>query len=163
MAQIRWFLVAAGLLVVGCKPASTPPPPPVTSPPVVSPDLKGLQRLITVPRRPVSVMWEYTQIGDGNMGPSDLQVLAVIQYTPTDADAIEKAVRKQGGMRKGEVTMRSWFPINLRKKSVSGNDGSRVLRGDKLDASTFAHLSLQNGFAMRVPDTPYFVVSLSTT
>ncbi|RYX83278.1 hypothetical protein EON83_15560 [bacterium] len=166
MAQFRLLLAGALFLSAGCIPtnkAATPLPTTKPSPALLSPDLKELRRYITVPRNPVAVIWEYKQIGDGIMGPSDSQILAVIQYPPADANAIEQTLRKSGTPSKGEVALQSWFPRDLYKKSVRTSGRGMVLHGTKFDATPFARQSLQNGFALRIPNTPYFVVSLFTT
>ncbi|BCM89555.1 hypothetical protein IAD21_01402 [Abditibacteriota bacterium] len=157
--------MGALLLCTGCRPVSKTPPPPmaIPTPAPIHTDIAGLKRAIALPRPPIAVVWQQTQVGDGSMGPSDSQLLAVLQYAPAEADKIDQLARKRGKAQKGEVELRSWFPAPLRQKAVRLGDGRLVLRGDKLTPDDFAHLSLQNGFVLRVPNTPYIVVSLFTT
>ncbi len=166
MEQARWLWVGALLFAAGCPSASRTPPPPTAAPTPypVRTDLAGLQSLITVPRRPLAVVWQHTQIGDGVMGPTDSRLLAVMRYKPTDADAVERTARQSASaIQKGEVEILPCFPAPLRHKATRSANGNLVLRGDKLDPSAFARLSLRNGFVMRIPNSPYVVASLFTT
>ncbi len=90
------------------------------------------------------------------MGPSDLRLLAVLQFSPKGAAKIEASARKHGAAQGGdEVEAKSWFPSSLKQNSV--------IRGSKWKPDDFARMSLQNGFVMRAGKTNFFVLSLYTT
>lgn len=162
--RVAWgalLFVGTLCLSAGCTPApKTSPPTPVTAAAKVRTDVAGLGRLVKLPRPALSAMWREQQIGDGNMGPSDLRVLAVIQFSEKDARQIEMTARKQGAARQEEIEVLPWFPASIRKSAQRSADGRLVWRLDKLSGSQFAHLSLSQGFVARVPNTSFFVLSL---
>lgn len=151
----------------GCRPTSTvapAPAPKVTASPLHT-DIAGLAKIIALPRQPVAVTWQQTQLGDGVMGPSDLRLLAVLQFAPADADQIEVSARKHGaaqGWQTGELEAPDWFPAPVRKAAVGGANGKSILRGQKWNPDDFGKMSLTHGFVMRVGKTNFFVLSLLT-
>jgi hypothetical protein len=149
------------LLGAGCVSASkTPPSAPVTVATKVRTDVAAMGRVVTLPRPALSAVWQEQQIGDGNMGPTDTRLLAVVQFSAKDAKQIEVTARKQSPRPKEELEVLPWFPASVRKVAHPNAGGRLVLLVEKLNVSQFAHLSLSNGFVARVPKTAFFVLSL---
>lgn len=157
---------ACGLLLASCKPqagtAATPVSAPVTSS-APSTDIAGLSQLVTLPVPPLAATWQSTRVGDDNFGPSDLQLLAVLRFSPQNADKVVALARKREAPRKGELEVQPWFPVALKQNAKRGAQGQLVVRGQRLNADDFAHLSLRNGFAFRVEGTNVIVLSLFST
>ena len=110
------------------------------------------------------MMWQQTQVGDGAMGPSDLRLMAVLTFSPADADKIEASARKHGAAQGSEELLaQSWFPSAVYKAAVRGANGNMILRGTKWKADDFGKMSLTNGYVMRVDKTNFFILSLYTT
>lgn len=166
LSQLRFVLIA-GLATtsMACVPRASAPRSlvPTKAPgAAVRSDIAGLARLIRLPIRPVAVSWQYTTIGNGEMGPSDARLLAVLQFSARDAAKVDALLRKQGTPTTGAVDLQSWFPPALASQAVP-RGGQLVLRGQRFGADDFARQSLQNGSAFRIGKSPFLVLSLVTT
>ena len=167
MSFFRRFslLLAAPLaLLCSCVPngpaASSPAPRPApgsTFP--VSRDIDTLGKSIALPRRPLSAVWQMKQMGDGEMGPSDYTIKAVMQFSPRDLQALTARAAKRAAPRPGTISLEPWFPQALKKKAEKSKNG---LRAQSLDPSDFYKMSFIQGKLWRIEGTNYFFVSLFT-
>ncbi len=155
------FVCGSVVFGAGCR---TPPVPPA-APPVaaVRTDVAGLAALVTLSRLPLATTWQQTRIGDGNFGPSDLRLVAVLQFSPNDAKFVETTARQSAQPRSEEIEVLPWFPATIRQGAKRGSNGALVLRGQSFKPDAFARMSLQNGKLVRVEKTDFFVLSLFST
>ena len=167
MSQFRrlsLLLAAPAALLSSCLPhgaAASNSAPGTTSP--VSRDINKLGQSIALPRRPLNAVWQRKQIGDGEMGPSDYAITAVMQFSPRDLKWILDSASSRGSHRAVQVPLASWYPAPLQKKAARNNSGNLRLQVRNLSAFDFEKLSLRNGSLFHVVGTNYCVLSLSTT
>lgn len=158
------LLAAPMSLLTSCVPdgpAASSPAPSTTFP--VSRDINTLGKSIALPRRPLGAVWQMKQMGDGEMGPSDYSITAVMQFSPRDLKWIVDSASSRGSHRVVQVPLASWYPAPLQKKAVRNNSGKLRLSVQNLSAFDFEKLSLRNGNLFHVVGTNYCVLSLSTT
>lgn len=156
------ILLAAPMLgLASCVPdgpAASSPAPSTTF--AVSRDINKLGQIITLPRRPLSAVWQMKQIGDGNFGPSDYTIQAVLQFSPRDLQALVASAARRAPSKPGAIAVESWFPNVLKQKAAKSKNR---LRAQRLDPSDFTDLSFNQGELWRIEGTNYLFVSLLTS
>ena len=158
--RLSILLAAPSLALASCVPggAGTPPTPRPTPRVTISRDINKLGRVIGLPRRPLSAVWQQKQIGDGNFGPSDYTIKAVMQFAPRDLQSLTASAMKRAKPKPGTISVEPWFPHALRQMAQSKNG----LRAQSLDPSDFAKMSFLQGELWRIEGTDYLLVSLFT-
>lgn len=154
------LLAAPMSLLTSCVPdgpAASSPAPSTTFP--VSRDINTLGKSIALPRRPLGAVWQMKQMGDGEMGPSDYSITAVMQFSPRDLQAITASAAKRAAPKPGFISVEPWYPHTLRKQAAKSKGR---LKAQGLDASDFYKMSFIQGELWRVEGTNTLVVSLFT-
>ena len=160
MSPLRLSVLLAALALASCVPggAGTRPAPRPTPRVTISRDINKLGRVIGLPRRPLSAVWQQKQIGDGNFGPSDYTIKAAMQFSSRDLRAITASAMKRSKPKPSTIAVEPWFPQALKQMTQSKNG----LRAQKLDASDFTKMSFLQGELWRIEGTDYLFVSLFT-
>lgn len=107
---------------------------------------------MTLPRRPISVQWRKAVRGTPGLGPTDWELLAVLEYSETEAQAL-LATLKPTDLAPPTLDDGGWLPAATRKSLASAR---------AYDASAFYRPPLQHGTLLHVPGTNTFVLSLFT-
>ncbi|WP_338873237.1 hypothetical protein [Myxococcus stipitatus] len=115
-------------------------------------DLASLEQVVTLPRRPVSVQWRKALRGTVGLGPTDWEVLAVLEYSEADTQAL-LATLTPSELAPPSLEDGGWLPAATRKS---------LEQARAYDASAFYRPPLQNGTVLHVPGTRTFVLSLFT-
>ncbi|NTX07445.1 hypothetical protein HUA74_05785 [Myxococcus sp. CA051A] len=123
-----------------------------TSPAKTGTDLASLEQVVNLPRRPVSVQWRKAIRGKVGMGPTDWEVIAVLEYSEADAQAL-LATLTPTELAPPTLNDGGWLSATTRKS---------LERARAYDASAFYRPPLQNGTVLHVPSTNTFVLSLFT-
>jgi hypothetical protein len=116
-------------------------------------DLETLEKAVTLPRKPQSVRWRSSPRGiPGGLGPTDTQLLAVLEYSAADAQAL------QASLKPTRLTSRvedgGWLPAATHE----------ALKGaTAYDATPFHKGALRQGTVFHLPQSHTFVLVLFTT
>lgn len=166
MSFLRRFsllLAAPVSLLTSCVPdgpAASSPAPSTTFP--ISRDINTLGKSIALPRRPLVAVWQMKQMGDGEMGPSDYSITAVMQFSPRDLKALTVSAAKRATSGKAtteKISVLPWFPEALRKKAATSKG---FLKAQSLDPSDFYKMSFIQGSLHRIEGTNSLVLALHT-
>lgn len=115
-------------------------------------DLETLEKTVTLPRRPQAAQWRKSLRGTVGLGPTDWQLLAVLEYSPDDAQALLASLKpvKRASVK---VDDGGWLPEATRE----------ALKGaPAYDASDFLRPPLQAGNVFHLPGSNTFVLALVT-
>lgn len=136
---------------------------PTVSQKEVKTDVEGLEKKISLPVKPVEVVWvdDFIDNSKGTVpGPSDYRLTAVLKY---DAQSSEELVKKLGDSNTeqstGTTDIKEWFPAEVKSKSQN-KDGKIYLEGTKFSAQLFFRQPYLNGNIIRVGKTDYFILNL---
>jgi|GEM_PF-6426266 len=142
-------ILVLGWSGLGCKDPSSAP---TSQPARTGTDLASLEQVVNLPRRPVSVQWRKAIRGAPGIGPTDWEVLAVLEYSEEETQAL-LATLKPTDRPPPTLDDGGWLPAATRKSLL----GARAY-----DASAFYRPPLQHGTVLHVPGTNTFVLSLFT-
>ncbi|AGC49037.1 hypothetical protein MYSTI_07765 [Myxococcus stipitatus DSM 14675] len=115
-------------------------------------DLASLEQAVTLPRRPVAVQWRKAIRGSVGLGPTDWELLAVLEYSEADTQALLSTLTPTE-LAPPTLEDGGWLPAATRKS---------LEQARAYDASAFYRPPLQNGTVLHVPGTRTFVLSLFT-
>jgi hypothetical protein len=160
-ASSRWTLLGGVLLIAcggvwasGCEclGACSPETPPGTSGITTGTDLATLEKMVTFPRPPRAVRWRHKTMGDDFLGPSDWNLLAVLEYSKEDAEALIAGFR-QARDSPTAFADEAWLSESTR---ASLKDAVAY------DASPFFRSPLRDGMLIYLPDSSTFILYLFT-
>ncbi|MCY1045677.1 hypothetical protein OV208_30470 [Corallococcus sp. bb12-1] len=113
-------------------------------------DLETLEQNVTLPRRPQAVQWRKSPRGiQGGLGPSDTQLIAVLEYPAAEAQALLptlKATRLTVKVDDG-----GWLPETTR---------AALKQATAYEATPFFKASLRQGTVFHLPQSNTFVLVL---
>jgi hypothetical protein len=117
-------------------------------------DLDTLEKTVTLPRRPRAAQWRKSLLGGVGLGPTDWQLLAVLEYSEEDARALLAELKPlRGGASGAEVEDGGWLP---------GATRTALNQAKAYDASAFFRSPLRAGSLYHLPGSNTFVLSLFT-
>ncbi|RKG93281.1 hypothetical protein [Corallococcus terminator] len=116
-------------------------------------DLETLEKSVALPRRPQAVQWRKSLRGiQGGLGPSDTQLIAVLEYPAAEAQALLptlKATRLTVKVDDG-----GWLPEATREA---------LKQATAYEATPFFKGSLRQGTVFHLPQSNTFVLVLFST
>ncbi|SEU09789.1 hypothetical protein [Stigmatella erecta] len=116
-------------------------------------DLDSLEQMVNLPQRPAAVQWRKALRGrGGGLGPTDWQLIAVLEYPAAEAQALVSTLKPTGLAAPG-LDDGGWLPEATRQSLKSAQ---------AYDASAFYRPPLQEGTVLHVPGSSTFVLSLFT-
>lgn len=131
----------------------------------VSESIDDLARFVQLPVRPAAVVWQSGVMGKNEHpeipGPSDLFLIAALNYPPADADRLVAAQR--GTPTNSDVDAAPWFPAALGALAHPDDDSVQVLSGPRYDATSYTRRPFSAGALYRIGSSGWFVLVLSTT
>ena len=115
-------------------------------------DVETLEKAVTLPRRPQAVQWRMSPRGvQGGLGPTDTQLLAVLEYPAADAQALLSTLKATKLTAK--VDDGGWLPEATREA---------LKQATAYEAKPFFKSPLNQGTVFHLPKTNTFVVVLFT-
>jgi hypothetical protein len=116
-------------------------------------DFASLERMVNLPHRPSAVQWRRAFQGPGGgLGPTDWQLIAVLEYPPAEAQALVSTLRPTEVAAPG-LDDGGWLPEATRQS---------LKDAQAYDASAFYRSPLLAGTLLHVPGSNTFVLSLFT-
>lgn len=121
-------------------------------------NIDELSRLVNLPLRPQSVLWELRRLG-GNTnpevpGPTDWEITAVLIYSQSDAEKVAAAAAKIELPVADDLELKEWFPEQIKTAATKIN---------RYRADAYFRSPYYNGGLFRFGVTGYFVLQLFTT
>lgn len=119
-------------------------------------DVAALGNQVLLPFVPVDVRFVEENIKDTN----DKKLTAVMEFTAEDAKNLAAQAEKNRPAEAVEIGTEQWFPEELVAQSqLSGNES---LKGNAYAATDFLQLPYKNGRLIKIENSNYFVLELST-
>jgi hypothetical protein len=115
-------------------------------------DVATLGGMVVLPRAPQSVRWRQATRGIVGLGPTDWKLVAVLEYSREDAQALIAELRPAQGPTPS-LAEETW----LGGATLAGLKGASAY-----DASAFFRPPLSQGALFRLPDSNTFVLALFT-
>ena len=114
-------------------------------------NVEELGLLINMPFETEEALWKEF--------PSQKKVVAVLRFSPADADKVVTQAEKFRKPNPVSVSSETWFPPELIAQSeMSGDD---TLKGTSYAANDFFQPPYTDGQITRITDTDYFVLELN--
>ncbi len=128
-------------------------------------DVEGLERIVKLPIQPEEATWREdnsdNQSGNNNLSaPPGGKLTAVLKFSAEDAQKLVEQIDKSQPPTAAEVDAESWFPPELIAKSQESGDES--LKGTAFSVSDFLQEPYKNGKMIRINETDYFVLELTS-
>ena len=118
---------------------------------VAKSNTEELRMLVNVPYEVEDIVWKDY--------PSSKKVLAVLKFSPADADKIVADAEAAGAPETVSIPVETWFPEELiAQAGVSGDD---ALKGSAYPATTFFQEPYNSGRITRVGDSDFFVLEVA--
>lgn len=133
----------------------------------VESDIAALEKQIKLPAgaRPVSAKWTAETLDNSEgvvPGPTDYRLTALLEYDEKGAAELTRRLESQKSEKSlGNAELESWFPESLKKQAATV-DGRTYLEGARYPANEFLRSPYQNGTLIRVGETNFFVLNLSS-
>lgn len=119
-------------------------------------DVAALGNLVLLPFIPEEVAWHEENVKDS----SDKKLTAVMKLTAEDAKNLAAQAEKHRPAEAVEIGTEQWFPAELIAQSqLSGNES---LKGSAYAPTDFIQLPYKNGRLVRIENSNYFILELST-
>lgn len=118
---------------------------------VTKTNAEELTMLVNVPYETEDVVWKED--------PASKKVVAVMLFSPADADAIVAEAAKFGPPQQVSVAVETWYPSELVAQGEMNGDSA--LKGISYPANSFFHPPYSTGRIARIEGLPYFVLELS--
>jgi len=133
----------------------------------VSTDVEALNKLITLPVRPVSVVWRRQIRGAANSrvpGPTDWYLEALLTFDPDDVKRVADEAKTAEKPRDiGSIDGIDWLPSEVRQNfDAEPNSAKYKVKGEVYAASAFAKPPLSQGYLVRLGETSQFFLKLYT-
>lgn len=123
---------------------------------VANDDTAALAAQILLPFVPEEVVWREEPIKKSD----DKKLTAVLKYTEEDAKNLVAQAEKHRPAETVEIGAESWFPQELVAQSQMAGDDS--LKGAAYAANDFLQVPYKNGRLIKVENSNYFILELST-
>jgi hypothetical protein len=98
----------------------------VAKQPVVSQDVDKLAQVVQLPVRPAAAVWQVHSPGVNNPrtpGPTDYVVVAVLQYSPADAELVAANAAHGEAPIRARIEAADWFPAEVKALASDGAEG----------------------------------------
>ncbi len=119
-------------------------------------DVAELSTLVKLPQLPEETVWREEE----TPSPKGKKLTAVLKYNSENAARITAQSEKNKPPAQTEIEAESWFPEELTAQSqLSGNES---LKGTAYGANDFFNAPYLNGRLVRVAETDYFILELTT-
>ena len=119
-------------------------------------DVEELGTIINLPDAPEEVVWREEQTSD----PNGKKLTAVLKYSSEAAAKIIASAAKNQPPAAAEISSENWFPAEITAQSqLSGNES---VKATAYDARDFYKPPYKDGKLMRVNETNYFVLELTS-
>jgi len=119
-------------------------------------DVAALGSQVLLPFIPEEVVWREENVKNSN----DKKLIAVMKFTEEDAKNLVAQAEKHRPAEAVEIDTEQWFPAELVAQSqLSGNES---LKGNAYAPTDFLQLPYKNGRLIKVENSNYFVLELST-
>jgi hypothetical protein len=119
-------------------------------------DVAALGNQVLLPFIPEEVAWNE----ENAKGSNDKKLTAVMKFTEEDAKNLVAQAEKHRPAEAVEVGTEQWFPAELIAQSqLSGNES---LKGNAYAPTDFLQLPYKNGRLVRIENSNYFILELST-
>ena len=119
-------------------------------------NVEELSNIIKLPEVPEEAVWRE----DETQQPKGKKLIAVLKYTPENINKIIALVEKSKSAAPIQIGAEEWFPEELTAQTqLSGNES---LKGTVYGANEFFNPPYRNGRLVRIQDTNYFVLELTT-
>jgi hypothetical protein len=136
---------------INTSPAATAPSSNSENSNTAKTNVEELGIFINVPYEAIDVVWkEY---------PASKQVVAVLRFSPEDANKIVTEAAKLGPPQSVSVATQAWFPDELIAQSDMSGDSA--LKGLSYRADAFYQEPYTNGKMTRIEGSDYFVLEMS--
>lgn len=123
---------------------------------IANDDIAALNNQVILPFIPEEVSWHEENAKDSG----DKKLTAVMKFTAEDAKNLTAQVEKHRPAEAVEIGTEQWFPAELIAQSqLSGNES---LKGNAYAPTDFIQLPYKNGRLIRIENSNYFVLELST-
>jgi hypothetical protein len=115
-------------------------------------NVEELRLIATIPYEAEDVAWKENK--------ANKKLIAVLRFSPTDSAKIVAEAERVKPPETASISSESWFPPELIAQSeMSGDD---VLRGNAYAANQFFLDQYSAGRVIRIENTDYFVLELSS-
>ena len=133
--------------------------------PEVKTDPASLGKIINLPVRPSEVQWT-EEIFDNSKGtvpgPSDQRLAALLKFDEKGtAELVRKLAAETSEKSIGGADVKAWFPDEV-KNAAKTTDGRTKIEGAKYSPTAFYSASYRNGNLIRVGETDYFILNLTS-
>ena len=108
--------------------------------------------LVRLPAEPEEVAWEEK--------PEQKKLVAVIRFSPENAQKMAAEVAKNGNGSSEELTVESWYPNELIAQSELTGESS--VKGQSYPAEPFLNPPYTKGKITRIENTDYFILQISS-
>lgn len=95
-----------------------------------------------------------------NPSPNERKLIVVLNFKTEDAEEIVKRAETYKPALPAELDAESWFPPEL--IAQSGASGDETIKGKSYAANDFVKSPFTGGKLIRITDTDYFVLELTT-
>jgi hypothetical protein len=118
-------------------------------------DIAELNSIIRLPYLPEEVTWHEEQ-----KNPDSKRLVAVMRFSEDDEKALVRNLEKHGQAQPAELEVEDWFPAEL----VAQNElsGDETLKGSSYSATDFIQMPYKKGRLVKIENSHYFVLELST-
>lgn len=134
-------------------------------------DLEPLARIVQPPARPIRAVWSRGQVGGAPeganlIGEGDWEVVALLEFSEGDANKLTDA--GQGEVVEVDLPAAAWIskelnlPAPPRLEPGDCRDLTTKIAGLGYDATPFVQYFLKPVVFLKVPESPFFVLWLST-
>jgi hypothetical protein len=119
-------------------------------------DVAALGNEVLLPIVPEEVVWHEETVKNS----SDKKLTAVMKFTEEETKNLVAQAEKHRPAEAVEVGTEQWFPLELSAQSrLSGNES---LKGNAYAPTDFLQLPYKNGRLVRIENSNYFILELST-
>lgn len=118
---------------------------------VAKTNVEELTLLVNVPYETEDVVWKEDPVAK--------KVVAVMLFSPADADAIVAEAAKFGPPQQVSVAVETWYPNELIAQGEMSGDSA--LKGVSYPANSFFQPPYSTGRIARIEGLPYFVLEVS--
>jgi hypothetical protein len=123
-------------------------------------NVEELEAIVKLPLVPDENEEEHADWREETVESKGKKLTAVLKYNPGNAEKIIASAEKYGAPAEIDVDTEEWFPEELNAKAqLSGNES---LKGVVYEANDFFNPPYTRGRMVRVKDTDYFILELTT-
>ncbi len=127
-------------------------------------NIEELEKLVKIPILPEEATYREDDLqnnGTNNSAlPNKKKLVVVLKYSAEDAQKIVEQFGNSKTVDTSEIDAESWFPPELIAKSQESGD--ETLKGTSYPADKFLLEPYKNGKMLRINDTDFFVLEMTT-